>query len=126
MNIPKNTAALINAMNVFEAESDKVRQEINEAMRKLTKLRILNEEAQKLREVVLQKINELDPENKRCVIREICITDEPHGQEQFNGEWCLQHNGVEDGTYIGTYFYPIQESPYFVAMNYECKAENDE
>lgn len=40
------------------------------------------------------------------------FTDKPKGTEQFNGEYCNQHQDGED-SFSGQYYYPTEKGNYF-------------
>lgn len=45
------------------------------------------------------------------------VCQEPHGEEQSNGEYCDQCMCGEDSGY-GTYYYPIEESTQYLWIGY--------
>lgn len=49
---------------------------------------------------------------------DIFIADEPHGEEQSDGEFCDQTTLGEDW-YRGDYYYPIENSDKYVGCHYE-------
>ena len=54
-------------------------------------------------------------------VTDLYITDEPHGLEQGEGEYCKQtSNGWSEDSYSGTYYHPIEGSAKYLAYNYEC------
>jgi len=42
------------------------------------------------------------------------FTEFPKGEEQFDGEYCLQHQGFCEDCFYGTYYYPTYDGKYFM------------
>ena len=48
------------------------------------------------------------------------IVNEPCGDNQGDGEYCNQWSGYCEDDYHGIYYFPINHSKKYVAMEYEC------
>ena len=46
------------------------------------------------------------------------IADEPRGEEQGDGEYCDQYTGYICDSGSGTYFFPIEDSEKYLAVEY--------
>ena len=88
-----------------------------ETMKKVKRLEKLGEEAQRIRDELLAEFH--DYMDGVC-INDFHIYDEPHGDEQGDGEYCSQgtYGYCSDSGY-GTYFYPIEHSKKYLGISYD-------
>lgn len=118
-----------NALNIFQRLKERVHHE--KRMRrlclylesKMDKFKILERRRSELLYTIKAWFYRNDPENKRVDLTDFCIAEKPEGEYQGNGEFCLQYAGFNENEYIGTYFYPIDSSRCYVAVNYTCIGE---
>ena len=87
-----------------------------EIAKKVERLNKIEAEAGKLR-AELQK--ELGAHFDGCYINGYCIEDEPSGDEQGDGEYCNQYTGYICDSGSGTYFFPIEDSKKYLAVQYD-------
>lgn len=95
MNIPKEIADKVQAYHDAREIADKAYEEVTEWLNK-------------------------NADTDNVYIGDLCVVDEPQGEEQGNGEYCSQQSyGWSEDIFSGTYFLPIEGSNKFLAYTYE-------
>lgn len=86
-----------------------------ETMEKVKRLVRLEKEADDIREELLAEFGEYFD---GCYIEGFSIRDEPCGDDQGKGEYCDQWTGYSMDSGSGVYYYPIEGSNKYLAVNY--------
>ena len=92
MTIKKEIAKKVERLNKIEAEAEKLRAELHK---------------------------ELGAYFDGCYINGYYIADEPSGDEQGDGEYCNQYRGYSEDSGDGVYYYPIEHSKKYLAVQYD-------
>ena len=92
MKVSKEIAKKVERLNEIEAEAGKLHAELRK---------------------------ELGDYFDGCYINGYCIADQPCGDEQHDGEYCEQYTGYFCDSGSGTYFFPIEDSKKYLAVQYD-------
>lgn len=86
-----------------------------EIMMKVKRFEKIEAEAAKIREELLKEFADYCD---GCFIEGFSIADEPHGDDQGDGEYCDQWTGYMEDSGSGVYYYPIENSKKYLAILY--------
>lgn len=53
-----------------------------------------------------------------CFIEDYDVADEPHGEDQGDGEYCDQWTEYCEDSGSGVYYYPVEGSRKYIAISY--------